>query len=67
MATSAEIQTAITTVAQGGQSFTIDGMTYTQANIGTLQKIYDDKVQEEARADGSRPLMRGVNLSGMGY
>jgi len=63
--TLAQVNTAIETILTGGQSVTIDGMTYTQANIGALTALREKMMAETGRA--TRPLFRGMNFSGMGY
>lgn len=65
--TSAEIDTAIQTVIAKGQSFSLNGVTYTRANIGDLISLRDSLKVEEQRAAGTRPLFRGFGFSGMEY
>jgi len=60
------VQTAIA-AAEAGQSFTLDGVTFTRANVGTL---YEQERYLEARLakeNGNRPFMKTVNFSGLGY
>ena len=59
-----QIDAAITNVLSGGQSATVDGMTYTQANLGTLWAMRKQAADAEARNGGNRPIFRSFNLSG---
>ena len=65
--TIATVEAAITAILDGGQSATVDGMTYTQANIAQLITLRDQLKTEGTRTDGTRPTFRVVNISGMGY
>ncbi|MDP6722041.1 MAG: hypothetical protein QGF59_25455, partial [Pirellulaceae bacterium] len=65
--TAAELGAAYKEILDNGQSFTIDGTTYTRANAAKLYDAWQAALSDEARADGTRPLIRGVNLSNMGY
>ena len=60
-----QVNTAIETILTGGQSCTIDGMTYTQANLGTLQSLRAEMMAQTARA--TRPLFRAFRATSMGY
>ena len=65
--TVATLDAAITSINDGGQSFTLDGMTYTRGNVSALIQLRN-KVQREAeRSGGKRPLFRGFTFTGMGY
>lgn len=60
------VQTAITAVLSG-QSYTIDGRTFTRANLDSLQKR-EDKLKKEYNAEqGSKQAVQSFNLSGFGY
>ena len=59
-------QTAIT-ACEAGQSFSIDGVSFTRANIESLYKREKYLEAKLAKENGSRPFMKTVNLSGMGY
>ena len=62
-----EVQTAITAV-MGGQSFTLDGVTFTRASLSALQTREQYLQNQYAKSsDGNRPFMKQVNFSGMGY
>jgi hypothetical protein len=65
--TVAEVETAITAIESGGQSFTINGLSYTAANLTSLIALRDQIKSETARTAGTRPVFRRFNLSGMGY
>ena len=60
------VQTAIA-AAEAGQSFTLDGVTFTRANVGTLytqQRYLEGKLSKE---NGNRPFIKTVNFNGMSY
>jgi Flp pilus assembly protein protease CpaA len=60
------VQTAITAVL-AGQSFTIDGVTFTRANLSTLYKqeaYLENKLSKEG---GNRPFMKSIGFGGMSY
>lgn len=63
----ATVETAINTILSSGQSVSVDGLSYTKANIDLLIKLRDKIKEETLRSGGTRPLFRGVNISGMGY
>jgi len=65
--TKATVETAINTILSGGQSFTIDGVTFNQASLATLYDLRDKLDQEELRTAGSRPVFRAFNFGTMGY
>jgi len=67
MATLAEVKAAITKVAEEGQSSTVDGVSYTRANLAALIQLQDTLQGASDRAAGSRPTFRGFNFSSMGY
>jgi hypothetical protein len=62
-----EVQTAITAV-MAGQSFTLDGVTFTRASLSSLQQREEYLQNQYAKSSaGNRPFMKTVNFSGMGY
>ena len=63
--TVAEIDAAIRAILTGGQSVSVDGMTYSAANLASLHKLRD-QVQAEAR-QSKRPTARAFNMALMGY
>jgi len=67
MATLAEVNAAITKVADEGQSSMIDGISYTRANLASLTQLRDTLKGASDRAAGSRPTFRAFNFTGMGY
>jgi len=64
--TVAEVETAIQTIQTAGQSVTIDGMTYSAANLKTLIDLRD-KLQLATDRASTRPVFRAFKMSGMGY
>jgi len=67
MATLAEVEAAQTKVAEEGQSSTIDGISYTRANLAALNQLRDTLKGSAARAAGSRPTFRGFKFTTLGY
>ena len=65
--TVAAIDTAISAIETGGQSFTLDGMTYTAGSLEALRKLRETVKSEVSRQDGTRPYFRAFKLSGAGY
>jgi phosphatidylserine decarboxylase len=63
--TVAEIDTAIQSILTNGQTVSVDGMSYSAANLKSLQDLRD-QVQMEAR-NATRPTARGFNFRAMGY
>jgi hypothetical protein len=63
--TVAQIDTAIESILTGGQSVTVDGMTYSSANLRSLQDLRQQVQMEERKA--TRPTARGFNMRAMGY
>lgn len=60
------VQAAIAAV-ESGQSFTIDGVTFTRANLATLyaqEKYLEGKLAKES---GNRPFMKTIGFTGMSY
>ena len=65
--TIAEVDTAIESVQTDGQSFSIDGQTYTKARLSELITLRESLGHDAGRSDGTRPTIRAVNFAGMGY
>jgi DUF1009 family protein len=63
--TVAEIDTAITAILTNGQTVSVDGMSYSAANLASLHKLRD-QIQAEER-QSKRPTARGFNFRSMGY
>ncbi len=62
-----EVQTAITAV-MGGQSFTVDGVTYTRASLSSLQAREEYLQRLYAKTTtGARKQIKTVRFDGMGY
>jgi hypothetical protein len=61
------IETAINTIMTTGQSVTVAGMSYSAANLSDLESLLTKAQNESMRSGGTRPLFRGINLSGAGY
>ena len=66
MATLAEVNAAITKVTDEGQSSTVDGISYTRANLASLTQLRDTMISAEGRSAGSRPTFRAFNFTSMG-
>jgi hypothetical protein len=63
--TVAQIDAAIQTILTSGQSVSVDGMSYSAANLASLHKLRDQVQAEERKA--KRPTARGFNFRSMGY
>jgi hypothetical protein len=63
--TLAQVNTAIEAILTGGQSYTVDGISYSAANLNTLHAMREKLMAETGRTN--RPVFRGVNFSEMGY
>ena len=61
------VNAAITAIQDSGQSFTLDGMTYSKGNLSALIDLREQLQRETERSGGSRPLFRRFKCSGMGY
>lgn len=60
------VQAAIA-AAESGQSFTLDGVQFTRANLSTLYERETYLENKLAKENGSRPFMKTVNFGGMSY
>ena len=60
------VQSAITAVLSG-QSYTIDGRTFTRAQLSQLQTREDKLKKEYAEDQGTKQAVQSFNLSGFGY
>jgi len=65
--TKAVVETAIESILTTGQSVTVDGVSYSQANLSSLIAIRETMEQTENRTGGNRPVFRGFNFTGAGY
>ena len=61
------IETAIETIQTTGQSVSVEGMSYSAANIDALMRLRDQLKVETNRSNGSRPVFRGFEFNNMGY
>jgi len=61
------IEAAITEIQTSGQSVSVDGMSYSAANLTDLIKLRDTARADTMRTNGSRPLFRGFDFTNMGY
>lgn len=64
--TVAEIETAIQTVTTTGQSVTLDGMSYSAANLQTLVNLLN-QVQGAIDRASTRPVFTAFKMTNMGY
>lgn len=62
-----DVETAITAIQEGGQSFTLDGFTYTAGSLESLRKLRDTLRGEEMRSNGARPLFRRFKFTASAY
>ena len=62
-----DVESAISAIQSGSQSFTVDGVSYTKANVNALIQLRTKLQREAERSGGSRPVMRAFNFTGMGY
>lgn len=62
-----DIETAINTILSTGQTVSVEGMTYTAANIDVLYALLQHDQSADQRAGGTRPTMLGFKMSNMGY
>jgi len=60
-----QVNTAIETILTSGQSYTIDGMSYSAANLGTLRELRTEMMAQTSRP--TRPLFRAFRATSMGY
>ena len=59
------VETAIVKLLEGGQSVSVDGMTFTQASLSALITMRDKMKHEADRS--KRPTIRAFNMRKMGY
>lgn len=62
-----EVETAITAVQDSGQSSTLDGVTYSRANLSALIALREKLKGESDRTAGTRPTFRGFQFTTLGY
>lgn len=61
----ATIDAAIEAIISNGQRISIEGITYDRASLQSLIDLRDKIQSQSDRA--TRPAIRAVNISGMGY
>jgi len=61
------IETAIAAIESGNQSATVDGMSFSRANLATLYTMLKDERNRALRTAGTRPLFRAFGFNSMGY
>lgn len=61
------VETAINTIQSGGQSVSVEGMSYTAANIDALIRLRAVLQKETLTTNGTRPAFRGCDFTNMGY
>jgi len=63
-----EVETAISEIQTGAQSFSLsDGTAWNGASLPALMKIRDKLATEAQRSAGTRPTIRAFNFDGAGY
>jgi hypothetical protein len=62
-----EVETAISQIGASGQSFSVDGITYSRANLSVLVDLRERLLASTARAAGNRPVFRGMDFTAAGY
>jgi len=65
--TLATVEAAIEAIQDGAQSWSVDGMSYTMANIDVLIDLRARLQNELGRSEGTRPMLRGFGFKSMGY
>jgi len=63
--TLAQVNQAIEDILLKGQATTVDGMSFSRANLPGLTELRSRMMAESGHS--VRPLFRGMNFSGMGY
>lgn len=61
------VETAIAAIEGGAQSYTMDGVAVTRANLETLYAQRQQLDREVSLATNKRSVVVGVNFSQMGY
>jgi uncharacterized protein YaiI (UPF0178 family) len=62
-----DIETAIESIQTNGQTVSVDGMSYSAANISQLYAMLEKERAKSDRSDGNRPTFRAFKFNGMGY
>jgi len=61
------VDTMIEAIQSSGQMFTVDGVTYSQANLDALIRLREALQRDTERGDGTRPTIRAVNFGSASY
>jgi hypothetical protein len=62
-----DIMIAIRKLAQGSESWTVDGTTYKRTDMSKLMAMKKQLANDAAKASGRRPFMKRSKFTGMGY
>lgn len=65
--TVATVNTAIEKITTTGQSYSLDGVSFSKANLSSLIELRDKLILSEAKTNKTRPTMRGFSFNAMGY
>jgi hypothetical protein len=60
-----QVNAAIEAILTGGQSVSVDGVSYSQASLATLQNLRTEMMAQTSRV--TRPLFRAFRATSMGY
>lgn len=63
----AAVDEAIDTILLGAQSYTMEGRSFTRADLNTLQNFKSRLLNEIATRDNAKPIIKNVNFTGLGY
>lgn len=58
-------EASIRRTLEGGQSVTADGISHINADMRSVLAVTQQAIADKATRKGLRPLMRGINLSGV--
>jgi hypothetical protein len=58
---------AIDNIMLGSQSYTIEGRSFTKADVDSLRRWRSEIISEIASRSKKRPVVKNVNFSGAGY
>lgn len=62
-----EVETEISAITAGSQSFTLGDLTQQKARLSELADLRTQLLAEAGRSDGTRPLFRGFRMTNAGY
>lgn len=63
----AAVDEAIDTILLGAQSYSMEGRSFTRADLNTLQNFKQKLLDEIASRSNTRPIVKTCNFSGMAY